>query len=117
MRYMNAQDAVNIAAYRKKTVRRKYTLKMNKTNEQKIKSASLYIHELFLRNNWTWNIDSFLLIPSTAQIEDNIRHLIGVVTARGTPHSSGRIFVDEDNDGNIEIAVHFHIEHLEKEAK
>ena len=92
---------------------------MKETNEQKIKSASLRIHELFLRNNWTWNgIGQYVgFIPSAAQIEDNIRHLIGVVIARGTPHSSGRIFVDEDDDGNIEIAVHFHIEHLEKEAK
>ena len=92
---------------------------MNKINEQKIKSASLSIHELFLRNNWTWGgIGRYVgFVPSTTQIEDNIRHLIGLVIARGTPHKSGRIFVDEDDGGNIEIAVHFYIEHLEKEAK
>ena len=92
-------------------------METDKINEQKIKSASLSIHELFLRNHWTWGgIGQHVgFIPSTAQIEDNIWRLIGLVIARGTPHKSGRIFVDEDDDGNIEIAVHFHVEHLEKE--
>jgi len=88
---------------------------MNEINEEKIKSASLRIHELF----WTWDgIGDYVgFIPSSAQIENHIRDLVGLVIARGTPHSSGRIFVDVNDDGVIEIYVHFYVEHLEKEAK